>query len=458
MINLERKIKLPLNVTTIINNLYDNNFEAFAVGGCIRDSLMGRIPSDWDITTNANPMNVKVIFENQGFKVIETGVKHGTVTVLIHKEPYEITTYRIDGDYLDNRRPSEVIFTNDLKEDLLRRDFTINAMAYNDKVGLVDFYRGLEHLEAKILCTVGNPEDRFTEDALRMLRAIRFSSTLKFSIPRDVEEAIKNNYSLLKSISAERIRDEFIKIVVSPLPSYGIEKLCKLKLMNYIIPEILTLREFNQNNKDGNNYIYSHSMNVLDNVENFLALRLSALLLNIGKLETLIDDKSTSEHFQGYNLVSERISREVLIKLKFDNLTINRVSLLVKEYMLPQNLNSKKEIKNFIIKIGEENLKYFFNLVFADIKCTTNNDFHYKNIRKVEDICYEILENREPLYVRDLLISGNDLIDLGLPKSKLIGETLNYLLLEVLQNPDLNKKEILLELAKKHCKVKENNL
>jgi tRNA nucleotidyltransferase (CCA-adding enzyme) len=453
MINLESKIKLPLNVTTIINNLYDNNYEAFAVGGCIRDSLMGRVPSDWDITTNANPMKVKVIFENLGFKVIETGIKHGTVTVLIHKEPYEITTYRIDGEYLDNRRPSEVFFTNDLKEDLLRRDFTINAMAYNDRVGLVDFYRGLEHLKAKILCTVGTPEDRFKEDALRMLRAIRFSSTLKFSIARDVEEAIKNNYSLLKSISAERIRDEFTKIVLSPLPSYGIEKLCKFKLMNYIIPQLLTLREFNQNKKYDNNYIYSQSMNVLDSVGNSLILRLSALLLNIGKPETLIVDESGFGHFKGYNLVSEKITREVLTKLKFDNLTINRVSLLVKEYILPCNLNSKKEIKKFIIKVGEENLKDFFALVFADVKSRTNNNFNYEDIQKVENTCYEILKNREPLYIRDLLISGNDLINLGLPKGKLIGETLNYLLLEVLQSPDLNGKEILLELAKKHCKV-----
>jgi tRNA nucleotidyltransferase (CCA-adding enzyme) len=447
------KINLPVEVITIIDNLYANNHEAFAVGGCIRDSIMGRIPADWDITTSATPKEVQVIFERLGYKIIETGIKHGTVTLLFNKQAFEITTYRIDGDYLDNRRPNEVFFTKDLKSDLQRRDFTINAMAYNHIVGLKDYYNGIEHLKMRRIATVGKSEDRFREDALRMLRAIRFSSTLNFIMDKEVEDSIINNHTLLKNVSFERIRDELNKILLSDIPSSGIIKLCDLNLMKYIIPQLLLLREFQQESKYYHKDIFNHTMVVLDNVEQTLIQRLSALFHEIGKPESFTKDKKGVEHFKDYSVYGEKITKEVLKILKFDNTTISKVSLLVREHLISMNLDSKEDLKKFIIRVGEENLKDIFKLAVADKLAEPEYYPTDGNLLEIESRCFEILNNREPLYIKDLLISGNDLINIGLPKGKFIGNTLNYLLSQVLINPDLNKKEILTELAKKYCKL-----
>ena len=239
-------ITMPKEAELIIDELYNIGKEGFVVGGCVRDSLLGLKPKDWDITTNASPQLVKDTFEKLGFRVIETGIKHGTVTVIINDEPFEITTYRIEGEYIDNRRPSNVEYTDSLREDLIRRDFTINAMAYNTVIGLVDPFNGREHLNEKIIKCVGDGNERFSEDALRMMRAIRFSSQLDFQIDQRTLENIKKNDILIKNISNERIKDELNKILLSDRPSKGVRKMVEAGVMGYIIPEMMKCVGFDQ--------------------------------------------------------------------------------------------------------------------------------------------------------------------------------------------------------------------
>ncbi|MPM53845.1 CCA-adding enzyme [bioreactor metagenome] len=444
---IDKIIRLPEEVKFIINNLESKGFEAFAVGGCIRDILIEKTPTDWDITTNAKPDEVKFLFEELGYKVIETGIKHGTVAILVNKNQYEVTTYRIEKEYLDNRHPSEVFFTNVLKEDLLRRDFTINAMAYNENKGLIDYFQGLTHLEERRIKTVGDAEDRFREDSLRILRAIRFSTTLKYSIDKDVEEGIRHTCKLLLNISKERVRDEFIKVLLSDTPSYGIKKLCDLGAMEFIIPQLSKISVLSS---EGISKEAAYkSLEILDQSEASLTLRLSVLIYIILYFSSY--DPNLGKYVEYNTNVADLMVKHILQTLKFDNVTISRVALLLGNCHIDFKMDSIVSVKSFISRVGIDNFEEMVSLIFTTLKIGTWNRVSYDEMIELENHYYEIIEGKEPIYIKDLLVNGNDLISLGIPKGKILGDILKYLLTQVMENKYNNTKEILIELAKKYC-------
>ncbi|MDV4151685.1 CCA tRNA nucleotidyltransferase [Clostridium sp. AL.422] len=442
------KILIPKEVNFIINTFYKNNYEAYMVGGCVRDSILGLNPKDYDITTSAKPENTISLFK----KTIPTGLKHGTVTVLINSNPYEVTTFRTDGNYLDNRRPSTVNFVTDIKEDLSRRDFTINALAYNEINGLIDYFNGVNDIENKIIKCVGDPDKRFKEDALRMLRAIRFSCQLSFDIDTNTLNAIKNNSLLITNISKERIRDELCKILLSPNPSKGLEIMKDTKLLEIVLPDINALVDFSPKCTNHNRNVFSHTLKVLDNTESDLILRLSALFHDVGKINTLTPFNNGSFYgFPGHCLEGSLMVKKILSDLRFDNNTIKIVSKLIEHHLVldVNNMPTKYEIKKLINSVGKDSIYLLFKLQRADITSLNNPEPFLKKVSYNEYLVRDILQNNEPLTIKDLKITGEDLINiLDIKPGKLIGETLNYLLEKVLEDSNQNSKELLIELGK----------
>ncbi|MTI48222.1 MAG: HD domain-containing protein [Firmicutes bacterium] len=440
-------LRLPLDVDILINMIYKEGYEAYAVGGCIRDSILGRTPNDWDICTSVKPDFLTKLLEYKGIKVIPTGLKHGTITILLNEEEYEITTYRIEGEYENNRRPKHVKFTQDIVQDLSRRDFTINSMAYNDKNGLVDPFGGRFDLKDKLVRTVGNPNKRFDEDALRILRGIRFATQLEFVIESNTLKSMELNRHLLSSISAERIREELNKIILSRTPSKGFRLLKDTKIFKYIIPEMQETFDFDQKNPHHHKDVFNHTMDVLDNTEEDLILRLAALLHDIGKPSTFSVDTDGIGHFYGHHMESMKIAQNILKRLKYDNETIERVSILIKEHMTKQDLVTDKAIKRFINRVGEKDLGRLFKLQRSDIT-GSNPPYDFTSIDNIEKKCKEILDREDPLTVRDLRINGYDLIDLGIKPGEKMGIILDSLLEIVLEYPEKNNKETLLRIVK----------
>ena len=446
------KINIPVPVKFIIETFYNNGYEAYMVGGCIRDSLLSKKPKDYDIATSAPPSITESLFE----KTIPTGIKHGTITVLINNEPFEVTTYRTEGTYKDNRHPEEVSFVKDIKDDLSRRDFTINAFAYNDKKGLKDYFNGIEDLKNKIIRTVGDSNTRFNEDALRMLRAIRFSSQLGFSIEEKTLNAIIRNKSLIKNISLERIRDELSKILLSDNPKKGFLLLKECGILDIIIPELTPSIDFNQRNKYHHEDVFNHSLSVLENTPKDLTLRLAALFHDIGKPECFFLDEKGNGRFFGHNNVSSDITKKILKRLRFDNKTIKNVSLLIKEHMNVLDNPSDAAIKRLINRVSLENINLLLSLQEADIKSLKDSIDPLNKLNIMKDKANKIINSKEPLSVKDLSIDGSDLINnLSIKPGKIIGDTLNHLFKLVLENPKLNNKEYLLIEAKEYIKKRD---
>lgn len=425
-------IKIPDKVKFIIDTFYENNYEAFMVGGCIRDSLLSKEPKDYDIATSALPNITESLFE----KTIPTGIKHGTITVLLDKEPFEVTTYRIEGEYKDNRRPDEISFVTNIKDDLSRRDFTINAFAYNSKEGLKDYFNGLEDLQNKIIRTVSDSNKRFNEDALRMMRAIRFASQLDFNIEKSTLDGIKKNKNLLKNISSERIRDELCKLLLSDNTRKGLNLLKDCGVLDVIIPELTSLIGFNHKTKDYNEDLFDHTLSVVENTPNDLILRLSALFHDIGKPK--VNDN-----------ISEDITRKILTRLHFDNKTIKSVCILIKEYMNVLGNSTDIDIKRFINRTSKENIYSLLEFQKAHVLSLKNSDLDLYELNDIKNKIDNIINSNIPLSIKDLNIDGSILTkELNLKPGKVIGETLNYLLEVVLNNPNLNNETILLEKAK----------
>lgn len=434
------KILLPEKVNTIIHTIQAAGFEAYAVGGCVRDSILGREPDDWDITTSAKPEEIKKLFK----RTIDTGIEHGTVTVMFGKEGFEVTTYRIDGEYEDSRHPKEVTFTSNLREDLKRRDFTINAMAYNDEVGLVDIFEGISDIEKKVIRCVGDAKERFTEDALRMMRAVRFSAQLGYSIADSTKAAIRNLAPTLQKISAERIQVELVKLVTSDNPDY-LKIAYETGITAEVLPEFDLCMETAQNNPHHMYSVGEHTLWAMKYIENDKVLRLAMLFHDMGKPKALTTDEKGIHHFHGHNEISSQISREVLRRLRFDNDTIHKVEKLVFYHDYRPALTDKS-IRRFVTKIGKD----LFPLYLLVQKADTLAQSDYKREEKLENIESErqifegILEREECLCLKDLAVSGKDLIDYGIKPGKEIGEILNYFLEMVIEDPKLNQKEILL--------------
>lgn len=445
-------IYIPREVKQIIDTFYKNNYEAYMVGGCVRDSLLGKTPKDYDVTTSAKPEVTQALFE----KTIPTGLQHGTVTIMLNNEAFEVTTYRTEGTYIDNRRPEHVNFVSDIKEDLARRDFTINAFAYNDKDYLIDYFDGMSDLKNKIIRTVGNPNDRFQEDALRMLRAIRFSCQLDFSIDMETFKAISLNKALIKNISVERIRDELCKILISDNPSKGIELLRKTGILKIILPEINNLVDYTPKCNNHNRNVFTHTLKVIDNTSNDLILRLAALFHDVGKLNTLTALPNGHHYFPGHSEEGAKMTKEILTKLKFDNNTINKVYAIIHDHLVlhVNIMPSDYEIKKLINKVGTENIYTLFELQKADINSLWDPVPFLAKVKYIEDKVRAILDNHEPLIVKDLAINGKELMtELNISPGKNIGETLNYLMEQVLENPLLNSKETLLRIATEYINL-----
>ena len=447
-------IKIPNSVELIIDKFYKNNFEAYMVGGCVRDSLLGLVPKDFDITTSATPKITESLFE----KTIPTGIQHGTITVLIDKEPFEVTTYRTDGDYFDNRRPDSVVFVSNIKEDLSRRDFTINALAYNSISGLVDYFDGVTDIKNKIIRAVGDPDKRFNEDALRMIRAIRFSSQLNFEIEDNTYNAIKRNSELIKNISIERIRDELCKILISNNPSKGLSLLQDTNILKIILPEINALVNYTPMCNNHNRDVFKHTLKVIDNTtNNNLILRIAALFHDVGKLHTLKQLDNGHCYFPGHSEEGAIMSKEILSRLRFDNKTISRVCTLIHDHLVlyVDIMPSDYEVKKLINRVGTENIFILFELQRADINSLWDPIPFLKKVKYIEDRVISILDNKDPLYIKDLDITGSDIIkELNLKPGPKVGKIISMLLEKVLDNPKLNSKNQLLSLAKNF--IKEN--
>lgn len=438
------KIELPEKVKLLLNTIQEGGYEAYVVGGCVRDSLLGRIPDDWDITTSATPVQVKALFP----RTIDTGIQHGTVTVMLGREGFEVTTYRIDGKYEDSRHPKEVLFTPNLQEDLRRRDFTINAMAYNEKEGIVDLFGGMEDLGLGKICCVGDAKARFEEDALRIMRAVRFSAQLGYEIEDKTAGAIVKLAPTLEKISAERIQTELVKLVTSPNPDF-LKKAYQYGVTKIIMPEFDLAMETEQKHPHHCYNVGEHILCSMKGVAPEKVLRLSMLFHDLGKPQTKTVDENGTDHFRGHAAVSEKLAEEILRRLKFDNDTIRQVTRLVHYHDYGNGVFPTDTIvRRALNRIGEELFPLFLQVRQADLKAQSLYQREQKQAnldawkRKYEEIC----RRKDCVSLKTLAVTGRDLIESGMEPGKEVGETLNKMLQVVLEDPKKNQKEILLSL------------
>lgn len=436
---------IPENALQIINKLNNEGFEAFLVGGCVRDMILDRIPSDWDVTTNATPEQIKSLF----IKTIDTGIKHGTVCVVINGEHVEVTTYRIDGIYNDNRRPSSVTFTSQLREDLSRRDFTINALAYHPQTGIIDYFDGLKHIEQRLITTVGIPNARFSEDALRMLRAVRFSAQLGFEIDGETYQAIIDNKQLISSISAERIRDELTKLLVSSNP-LRFNILYRTGLLDYFMTEMAVCFETVQNHSYHIYNVGEHSLHAAEGIEADALLRWTILLHDIGKPQSKSTDSEGIDHFYGHQQVGAKIAGKILARLRFDNASIKKITTLIMYHDIDID-TTERGVRKAINKVGPDIFPDLLKVQRAD-KMAQNPRYIKQSmdwLNKVEEIYNKIKELKQCLCINDMAITGEDLKSLGMTEGKELGDMLKYLFHKVLEKPELNNRQDLIMLVKR---------
>ena len=439
------KIDLPEKVKQIIDTIQAAGFEAYAVGGCVRDSLLGRIPNDWDITTSAKPEQVKALFT----RTVDTGIAHGTVTVMLQKDGFEVTTYRIDGKYEDSRHPKEVTFTANLAEDLKRRDFTINAMAYNETEGLIDIFGGREDMEQRKIRCVGEAKERFGEDALRMMRAVRFSAQLGYEIEEKTKEAIKELAPTLKKISAERIQVELVKLVVSPHPDY-LRTAYETGITAVVLPEFDKMMETEQPNPHHCYTVGEHTLHAMQSIEADKVLRLAMLFHDIGKPDTMSVDEKGVCHFYGHPELGMEMTRGILRRLKFDNDTLYKVTKLVRyhDYNIAP---TPKGMRRAIYKIGEDIMPFLFPVKQADMLAQSSFQREEKQayFETLKALYAKVLAEQNCVSLKTLAVSGSDLIAAGMKPGKEIGEVLNRLLQLVIDSPECNTKEYLLAQVQK---------
>ena len=436
------RMKLPEHVNRIIHRLQKEGYDAYAVGGCVRDTLLGREPKDWDITTSARPEIVKSLFSH----TIDTGIQHGTVTIMLDHVGYEVTTYRIDGEYEDSRHPKEVIFTGNLVEDLKRRDFTINAMAYNDESGLVDAFEGEQDLKKGIIRCVGNPHDRFGEDALRMLRAVRFAAQLGFSIEERTKVAVADLAPTLAKVSAERIQMELVKLLTSANPQ-EMREVYELGLSRVFLPEFDRMMETPQHNKHHMYTVGEHTIHALEAISEDKVLRLAILLHDVAKPLCITTDEEGQDHFKGHPQEGAKMAKEILRRLKFDNDTIAQVSRLIR-YHDDRPEGQMKAVRRAVNRIGEDLFPLYLEVQKADM--LAQSDYRRdEKIARQESVkaCYEEMHRENQcVSLKTLAVTGRDLIQAGYKPGPELGEILNRLLEHVLDVPEDNTKEKLMSL------------
>ena len=432
-------MKLPNQVEKTLSILHKAGYEGYIVGGCVRDMILGKIPTDYDITTSALPIEIIKFFSD--FKIIETGIKHGTVTVIVDGMPIEVTTFRIDGKYSDNRHPDSVSFSNKLLDDLSRRDFTINALCFSKEAGIIDPFGGLSDIKNKQIKCVGNPDLRFSEDALRIMRALRFASCLGFEIEKNTSDSIKKNKLLLKNVASERLSAELIKLL-SGKPKDIL--LNFTEVFGVFMPELMLMKNFPHNNPHHMYDVFTHTVLSVENIENDPVLRLCMLLHDIGKPVTYTEDFKEIGHFKGHNAEGVKIDGEILNRLKFDNKTKRRIKTLILYHDCNIHLDNV-EIKKWLKKIGKENFSDLLKVKIADTKAKSPE--HLNEIKEIYNIYKEyqnILNSNQCFSLKSLAVNGNDSKNLGYSGSQ-IGDKLEYILDLVIENRLKNNKNDIID-------------
>lgn len=467
---METALKIPKKAALILNILEKNGYEGYAVGGCVRDMVLGREPEDWDITTSARPEQVKALFR----RTVDTGIRHGTVTVLMGEHSYEVTTYRVDGEYGDHRHPKEVAFTPSLTEDLRRRDFTMNAMAYNPACGVVDCFCGLDDIKKKSIRCVGEPDARFEEDALRMLRAIRFAGQLQFTIEEKTLSAICEKAPTLVHVSAERIRTELTKLLISD----GADRIllaAKTGLSRFFLPEFDAMLETKQNNPHHAYDVGHHAVEAVLHVnrlwektsgldEKFhVALCYAALLHDVAKPLCKTTDADGVDHFYNHNELGAKKAREIMRRLKFDNETVDVVTRIIRfhdrrhENCLEDGRYSekgKRPMRRLMNQIGVDIMPLLFLLQEADLLAQSS----FKQEEKLNKLaaakrCFrEIRTAGEAVTTKELAVNGKDLMELGIEPGPGLGHVLHEILELVMDEPEKNERDWLLNYIKENLR------
>lgn len=439
------KLKIPSNAKTIIDTLGGSGFEAYVVGGCVRSALMGIEPHDWDICTNAKPDELKKVFA--GFETVDFGLKHGTLAVMAGGELFEVTTYRVDGVYADNRHPESVTFTDDLTLDLSRRDFTCNAIAYSERTGLIDPFGGANDINSKLLRCVGDPDKRFNEDALRIMRGLRFASLCGFSVEETTSRSIHQNAFLLKNIAAERIRVELEGMLTGDNVAEVLNEY--RDVLTVFMPELGETFDFPQRTKHHCYDVWRHIVHSVEAVEPDALLRMVMLLHDIGKPRAHTTDESGCDHFKGHPMISAELGEAILKRLRFPNEFVADCLLLVDYHDVRYN-GSAKQIKRLLQRLGEKNTMRLFKVQRADT--AAQSDYlrreKYAAVDLAEKQAKEIIEANQCFRLKDLAISGNDLIKAGVPEGRSLGELLYRLLDEVIEDRLPNEKQALLDRTK----------
>lgn len=444
-----KKITITNEMNTIFETLNRSGYECYMVGGCVRDFLLNRTPQDVDFTTNATPEQMKQCFKN--FNVIETGIKHGTLTVMVNNIPFEITTYRIDGEYLNNRHPENVVFVSDIKSDLARRDFTINAIAYNTEIGFVDCFNGMQDLKNGIIRCVNEPAKRLQEDALRILRALRFSAVLGYEIEPETKKSCFKFAYLLKNISAERIVGELFKIIVQD-DAYKII-FDYIDIWGVVIPELLKMKGFEQHNPHHVYDVLKHTCVALKGASKELIIRLAVLFHDIGKPDSFSLDEKGKGHFYGHATKSVDITKEIFNRLNIDNNTKNQVLMLIKYHDLDLQA-TEKYIRKLCYKLGDlQMVKKLVLVQRADNfgQAPLHNE-RIEKFDKIDKIIEELEQKNLSFSLKDLAVNGVDMINIGL-SGKDIGNSLKFLLDAVLNDNVKNFKQDLLNYLKIKNKV-----
>lgn len=437
---------IPLQVNTAISLLNEAGFSAYVVGGAVRDLVMGKTPHDWDITTSARPEETEDVFSS--YRLIETGIKHGTVTVLIDSMPLEITTYRTEGNYSDRRRPDSVAFTDNILDDLSRRDFTCNALAYNPRKGIINEFDGIEDISSGVIRCVGDPDTRFNEDALRILRALRFASVLGFEIEKNTADSIRKNYRLLEFISEERIFTELIKLICGNNAGKILRDFSEVFF--FIMPELSPMKGCEQHHERHILDVWDHSVAALENIRPEGTLRMAMLLHDSGKPSVKSTDDKGVDHFYGHAGISSEIAYSVLTRFKSSNSFKREVTNLVRYHDFLPDVITKKTYKKYIGTLGLDTVKKLFEVREADLRAQ-NPVFIASSLESNEKgklILEDIIKNEPCFNIKDLAVDGRDLIEAGFEASHTLGSTLEKLLDEVMDGKIENEKSALIERAK----------
>lgn len=472
-------MQIPEKAGFILEKLREHGFEGYVVGGCVRDSILGRVPGDWDITTSARPEEVKRIFR----RTVDTGIAHGTVTVMVGGEGFEVTTYRVDGKYEDHRHPEHVSFTPNLEEDLKRRDFTINAMAYNPDTGIVDLFDGMGDIRRRCIRCVGDPVERFTEDALRMLRGVRFAGQLGFEVGKETLAAARECAHTITNVSAERIRVEVTKLLLSAQP----EKLMLAEetgLCRTFLPELGQMLCTGQNNPHHCYNVGEHAIQTVKHIQNIYErvktgeedvlspyaggfpeekvdtiLVFAAFLHDVAKPVCKTVDENGTDHFYGHNARGSEMAQDILRRLRFDNDTVSIVGKMI-EFHERRYDGRRRTMRRLVSRAGAGIMPYLFLLQEADV-CAQSDYNREEKLARIEEgrqMFREIREAKEPLSIRDLAVTGDDIVKLGIHEGPEVGKLLRMLLERVIEDPNQNNRKLLLTEVEKHIKIENENL